>query len=169
MSSFETFVSALRAGVLTTMVAATSWAPLAHAADPEALQPEEAFASPGSPRAPARVGAHGVAFEYGRSDTLISAAAGDTRLVFVTQPLSRSVAVLDRFTGHQVGQLPAPPAGWLLPFSVRVPRDGHVVVLDSGGFPSPTTPSIPRVYDYDVAYNPLTHRFKASLTRAVRP
>jgi len=124
-------------------------------------QPGEmpARSTPGS-----HAGPRSIAFAYGRSDVPISAAAGDTRLVFVTQPLTRSVAVLDRFTGQQVGQLPAPPAGWLLPFSLRVPRNGHVVVLDSGGFPSPTTP---RVYDYDFSYNAHTRQFTATLTRTV--
>jgi len=127
-------------------------------------QPGEmpARGAPGS-----QLGPRGIAFEYGRSDVPISAAAGDTRLVFVTQPLTRSVAVLDRFTGRQVGQLPAPPAGWLLPFSLRVPRNGHVVVLDSGGFPSPTAPSVPRVHDYDFSYNARTQQFTATLTRTV--
>ena len=36
---------------------------------------------------------------------LISAAAGDTNLVFVTEPLNQQIAVLDRFTGTEVGQV----------------------------------------------------------------
>ncbi|MFG6486522.1 hypothetical protein ACG04R_07570 [Roseateles sp. BYS78W] len=136
------------------------------AADLEALQADSAIpmrAEPGvvvSPR--------GLAYAYARRDTLTSAAAGDSRLVFVAQPLTASVAVLDRFTGQQLGQLPAPPGGWLLPFSLRVPREGHVVVLDSGGFPSPTAPSVPRVYDYNVFYNPHTLQLRATLERVVR-
>jgi len=113
-------------------------------------------------------GPRGLAHSYARRDTLVTAAAGDSRLVFVTQPLSASVAVLDRFTGQQLGQLPPPPGGWLLPFSLRVPRDGHVVVLDSGGLPSPTAPAVPRVYDYSVFYNPHTLQLHATLTRIVR-
>jgi len=167
MISFERCVSGLRLAWLAITVAAVAWAPIAHAADPQRPQPAAAPAGPGAAGVVGTIGPHGVAFEYGRSDVPISAAAGDTRLVFVTQPLTRSVAVLDRFSGQQVAQLPAPPAGWLLPFSVRVPRNGHVVVLDSGGFPSPTTPSVPRVYDYDFAYNPLTRHFSATLTRTV--
>jgi hypothetical protein len=41
-------------------------------------------------------------------------------------------------------------------------------VLDSGGFPSPTSLAIPRVYDYHYQYNPSKRRFSASLKRAVR-
>lgn len=114
------------------------------------------------------IGPRGQALAYARRDTLVSAAAGDSRLVFVTQPLAASVAVLDRFTGRQLGELPPPPGGWLLPFSLRVPGEGHVVVLDSGGFPSPTAPSVPRVYDYRVFYNPHTLQLHATLERIVR-
>jgi len=142
---------------VTLCLSAGAWA--------DTIGPAGEVPARGAPHSQA--GPRGIAFEYGRSDVPISAAAGDTRLVFVTQPLTRSVAVLDRFTGQQVGQLPAPPAGWLLPFSLRVPRNGHVVVLDSGGLPNPTTPSIPRVYDYDFAYNPHTRQFTATLTRTV--
>ena len=131
--------------------------------DPEALQAQAA-----QPERGVAIGPHGLAHAYARRDTLTSAAAGDSRLVFVAQPLTASVAVLDRFTGRQLGELPAPPGGWLLPFSLRVPHEGHVVVLDSGGFPSPTAPSVPRVYDYRVFYNPHTLRLHATLERVVR-
>lgn len=114
------------------------------------------------------VGRGGIAYDFAHSDTLTSVAAGDSRFVFVTQPLGQSVAILDRFSGRQVGQLPAPPDGWLLPFSIRVPREGHVVVLDSGGFPNPAVPSVARVYDYDVRVDPVTRRIDARLTRTVR-
>lgn len=140
----------------------------AHAADIE--RPRALDEAPSSVPEPLRVvvGRGGVAYDYAHSDTLTSAAAGDSRLVFVTQPLGPSVAVFDRFSGRQVAQLPAPPGGWLLPFSIRVPREGHVVVLDSGGFPSPTVPSVARVYDYDVHYDAIGRRFGATLTRTVR-
>lgn len=132
----------------------------------EALQAQAASAPRPEPGVVA--GPRGLAYAYARRGTLVSAAAGDSRLVFVTQPLTASVAVLDRFTGQQLGQLPPPPGGWLLPFSLRVPRDGHVVVLDSGGFPSPTSPAVPRIYDYSVFYNPHTLQLHATLTRIVR-
>ena len=108
-----------------------------------------------------------VAFEYADRSHLATAAAGDTNLVFVAEPLNQRIAVLDRFTGSEVGQVPAPPGGFLLPFSIRVPSPGRLVVLDSGGFPNPNVPSIARVYDYNYAWDPLTPCFSASLTRAV--
>jgi len=101
------------------------------------------------------VNSSAVAFEYADRSHLITAAAGDTTLVFVTEPLNQQIAVLDRFTGTEVGQVSAPLGGFLLPFSIRVPRPGRLVVLDSGGFPNPKVPSIARVYDYDYQWNPL--------------
>src|ERR1700730_9108596 len=113
------------------------------------------------------VNSSAVAFEYADRSHLISAAAGDTNLVFVTEPLNQQIAVLDRFTGTEVGQVPAPLGGFLLPFSIRVPRPGRLVVLDPGGFPNPAVPSIARVYDYDYQWNPFTHAFIATLARTV--
>src|SRR3954468_10853029 len=93
----------------------------------------------------------------GRVDTfttrnaLTHGIAGDERYVFVTEPGigvaphgARAVA-LARRTGNEVAALPAPEGGFKLPFTLRVPRSGHLVVLDSGGFP-PVGP--PVVYDY---------------------
>jgi hypothetical protein len=113
------------------------------------------------------VNSSAVAFEYADRSHLITAAAGDTNLVFVAEPLNQQIAVLDRFTGLEVAKVPTPPGGFLLPFSIRVPSPGHLVVLDSGGFPNPNVPSIARVYDYDYELDPLTHCFSAALTRTV--
>ena len=70
--------------------------------------------------------------------------------------------VLDRFSGRQIATLPAPPSGFMLPFTLRAPTPGHLVVLDSGGFP-PQGP--PVVYDY--AYADVRGQFVAKLTRTV--
>jgi hypothetical protein len=94
--------------------------------------------------------------------------AGDERYVFTTEPgigvatNGARVVVLDRFSGKEVATLPPPPAGFKLPFTLRVPRTGHLVVLDSGGFP-PVGP--PVVYDY--SYTSDRHAFKAKLKRTV--
>lgn len=111
---------------------------------------------------------NGAAFEFAERDALPHGVAGDERFVFVAEPLHGRVAVLDRVTGRELGVVPPPAGGFLLPFTVRVPRTGRLVVLDSGGFPSPTVPSIPRVYDYD--YAPVRGRAapEARLVRSVR-
>jgi hypothetical protein len=88
--------------------------------------------------------------------------------VFVTEPLHGHVAVHDRFTGRDLGLVPAPADGFLLPFTLRVVREGRLVVLDAGGFPNPGTLTIPRVYDYDYAWDHAAHRVNFTLVRAVR-
>ena len=84
-------------------------------------------------------------------DALIHGIAGDDDYVFVTEPgigVSTDgprVVVLDRDSGREKAVLPAPPGGFKLPFTLRSPEEGKLVVLDAGGFP-PQGP--PVVYDY---------------------
>jgi hypothetical protein len=104
---------------------------------------------------------------FAESDLLPHGIAGDQRVVFVTQPLHGRVVVLDRASGEEVGRLPAPPGGFLLPFELRLPHPGRLVVLDSGGFPTPTALAIPRVYDYHYRYHPAKRIFDATLRRTV--
>ena len=112
------------------------------------------------------VGPHGIAYDYFKSGDVPHGVAGDEDYLFVTQPLSNRVAVVDRITGRELTVLPPPPGGWLLPFSVRVTRSGKLVVLDAGGFPSPTVPSVARLYEYD--YRQTRRRaFEATLTRTI--
>lgn len=99
--------------------------------------------------------------------SLIHGIAGDERLVFVTEPgigvgTTPRVVALDRFTGREVAALPAPPGGFKLPFTLRVPESGHLVVLDSGSFPPPAASTV-----YDYRYR-VDHRgFRAELVRTV--
>src|SRR5262249_6673291 len=92
--------------------------------------------------------------------------AGDELFIFVAQPLAGKVTVLNRFTGAEVGEIPPPPGGFKLPFTLRAPESGKLVILDSGGFPSPTTPAIPVVYDYSYTGSLLNQSFHAQMTRA---
>ncbi len=101
-------------------------------------------------------------------DALIHGIAGDDDYVFVTEPGigvatdGPRVVVLDRDTGRQKAVIPAPPGGFKLPFTLRSPKDGKLVVLDAGGFP-PQGP--PVVYDY--SYSDKKGKFSARLTRTV--
>ena len=70
--------------------------------------------------------------------------------------------MLDRYTGREVASFPPPPGGFGLPFTLSVPKSGHLVVLDAGGFP-PQGPPI--VYDY--RYRTDRRGFRAELARTV--
>jgi hypothetical protein len=100
--------------------------------------------------------------------SLMHGIAGDRTLVFATEPgigpsaAGARVVVLDRFTGREVAVLPPPPGGFTLPFTLRVPSPGHLVVLDDAGFP-PQGP--PTVYDY--AYRTDRQGFHAAVSRTV--
>ncbi|HEV8551209.1 MAG TPA: hypothetical protein VGQ57_19310, partial [Polyangiaceae bacterium] len=111
------------------------------------------------------VGKHAAAYDYAHRSELITAAAGDTDVVFVAEPVARRVVALDRVTGLELGDVPPPPDGWLLPFALRVPANGKLVVLDPGGLPSPNGPIVPRVYDIDFRLR--HHRLETTLKRAV--
>lgn len=113
------------------------------------------------------VGPRGIAYDWYPSLHVPHGVAGDEQLVFVAQPLSGRVAVVDRFSGAEVGVLPAPAAGWLLPFALRVPSSGRLVVLDAGGFPNPYVPSIPRLYEFDYRRDCRTRTFEATLVRTI--
>src|SRR5262245_33777394 len=70
------------------------------------------------------VSAKAIGYDYAHHDDLITAAAGDDELVFVAETLAGRVVVRDRVTGAELGEVPPPPDGWLLPFALRVPRSG---------------------------------------------
>jgi hypothetical protein len=100
-------------------------------------------------------------------DSLIHGIAGDERLVFVTEPglgvgTTPRVVALDRFTGREIAALPAPAGGFKLPFTLRVPEPGHLVVLDSGAFPPPAAATV-----YDYRYRSDHRGFRAELVRTV--
>ena len=121
--------------------------------------------------APAAAQANGldVTRALAQRDSLIHGIAGDGRYVFVTEPgmgvstAGPRVVALDRFTGREVAALPAPAGGFGLPFTLRVPESGHLVVLDAGSFP-PQGP--PKVYDYRYRGD-WRGGFKAELVRTV--
>ena len=112
--------------------------------------------------------AHGTGFAtvLAKRASLTHGIAGDQRYVFTTEPgigpstAGARVVVLDRFTGREVATLPPPAGGFKLPFTLRVPSPGHLVVLDNAGFPPQGTP---KVYDY--SYRTDWHGFHAAVTR----
>lgn len=111
---------------------------------------------------------HAIATELFGRDHLIHGIAGDSRLVFVTEPLYGRVAVHDRYTGQEIALVPPPSDGWILPFAMRIVDEGRLVVLDAGGFPNPGVLSIPRVYDYDYVFDRSSRTLTMSLVRTVK-
>jgi hypothetical protein len=108
-----------------------------------------------------------IAYDFHPSQHVPHGVAGDDKFVFVTQPLSGRVAVVNRLTGREISTLPPPPLGWQLPFSLRITPSGRLAVLDSGGFPNPFFPSIARIYEYDYSFNRRTRQFQATLVRTI--
>jgi hypothetical protein len=107
-------------------------------------------------------------FDYANLNVPIAGVAGGNAVVFVGEPLNGSVAVLSRFTGKQIAQLPPPPNGFVLPFIMHSLGDGHLAVLDAGGLPQPQpfVPANPAIYEYKYSFSPL-HEFSAALVRTI--
>ncbi len=111
----------------------------------------------------------GISWSWAERAQLTHGIAAAEDLVFITEPLAGRVVALDRVTGREVGEV-TPPAGegFLLPFTLRVSREGRLVVLDAGGFPNPFIPAIPRVYDVDFTWNRATRTLSTRIVRTVR-
>lgn len=108
-----------------------------------------------------------IAYDYFNSPHVPHGIAGDQQFVFVTQPLSGRVSVVDRLLGREIATLAPPPGGWLLPFAMRITDGGRLAVLDAGGFPDPNVPSVARIYEYEFGRNRRTLKFEATLKRTV--
>lgn len=101
-------------------------------------------------------------------ETLPAGVAGDERLVFVGMPLEGRVVALSRVSGRQIGELPLPETGFVLPFMLHIVGPGRLGVLDAGGLPSPSpfVPANPTIYEYAYSFDG-RDGFSAQLTRTV--
>jgi len=93
--------------------------------------------------------------------------AGDLFLVFTTEPLAGNVIAFNRYLGTEKLHIPAPPGGFSLPFQVKTPYPGRLVVLDSGGFPDPSGFATPKIYDYDYFWSYPSNSWVFNLVRTV--
>lgn len=132
------------------------------------LLPSLGLAQGGPPAVPAAGVQHFISFDYSNINVPIAGVAGGNTVVFVGKPLNGSVAVLSRFSGKQIAQLPPPPNGFVLPFIMHSLGDGHLAVLDAGGLPQPQpfVPANPVIYEYTYSFTPL-QGFSASLVRII--
>lgn len=108
-----------------------------------------------------------IAYDFARLDHLPHGVAGDERFVFTAEPLNGRVVALDRFTGREVGVIPPPARGWLLPFAMHLTPEGTLVVLDPGGFPAPGVLTEPELHEYAYAWNRRERRLDATLVRTI--
>lgn len=94
--------------------------------------------------------------------------AAGSDVVFVGSPLEGRVLVLSAKTAKQVGELPLPPNGFVLPFIMHSIGENRVAVLDAGGLPAPEpfTPANPSIYEYEYSFSQQSG-FSATLVRSV--
>ncbi|MDP9148776.1 MAG: hypothetical protein M3O36_02365 [Myxococcota bacterium] len=96
------------------------------------------------------VSEHSIAYDFAHLSAIPAGVAGGARVVFVGSPLEGRVLALSRFTGRNIGALPAPPGGFILPFILHSLGEGRLAVLDAGGLPQPIpfVPANPTIYEY---------------------
>jgi len=133
-----------------------------------ALLPNQGWPQVGNPTPLAKRAQRFLSFNYADINNVIAGVAGGNLVVFVGEPLNGSVVVLSRVTGQQIGQLPPPPNGFVLPFIMHSLGTNRVAVLDAGGLPQPQpfVPANPNIYEYAYSFSP-EHGFSASLVRTV--
>jgi hypothetical protein len=92
--------------------------------------------------------------------------AADTNVLFVGDPLDGQVIAYSRGTKQQIGTLPQPPSGFVLPFIMHSLGHGVLGVLDAGGLPQPKPfqPVHPIIYTYTYTFTSAAG-FAASLAR----
>ena len=107
-----------------------------------------------------------LAFPIASSENLPAGIAGDNLVLFVGVPLEGRVAAISRVGNLSLGELPAPPEGFVLPFMMHQIGPRRVAVLDAGGLPSPRpfVPATPHIYEYSYG---LEGGFHARLERTI--
>jgi hypothetical protein len=130
-------------------------------------EPELAQAAEAEEALSIEISRRAIAYDYAHRTNLPHGVTGDERFVFTAEPLNGRVVALDRITGREVGDIPAPPRGWLLPFALHVTPEGTLVVLDPGGFPAPGVLVQPELHEYEYRWDRRTRRIVATLVRTI--
>jgi hypothetical protein len=109
-----------------------------------------------------------ISFDFAQLNWLPAGVAGGKSVVFIGSPLEGKVKALSRFGAKELGELPPPSGGFVLPLIIQYIGPGRVSVLDAGGFPSPIpyVPASPRIYDYEYSFD-LQSGFSAKLVRTI--
>jgi hypothetical protein len=113
-------------------------------------------------------GPHSISNDFLDINFLPAGIAADKRVVFVGDPLEGRVIAFSRLTGKQIGELPQPPGGFVLPFIMHSLGDGRVGILDAGGLPQPKPLVLahPLISEYTFTYD-ASAGFSATLARFV--
>jgi hypothetical protein len=114
------------------------------------------------------VSPHAVSFEFSDVSFLPAGVAAGERVMFIGDPLDGRVFAYSRFTGKQIGELPQPPGGFVVPFIMHELGEGRVGILAAGGVPQikPFVPANPVIYEYTYDGDS-TSDFTANLDRLV--
>jgi hypothetical protein len=112
--------------------------------------------------------AHSISNDFLDINFLPAGIAADKKVVFVGDPLEGRVIAFSRLTGKQIGELPQPPGGFVLPFIMHSLGDGRVGILDAGGLPQPKPLVLahPLFSEYTFTYD-ANAGFSATLARFV--
>ncbi|HEX3593733.1 MAG TPA: hypothetical protein VHU80_01490 [Polyangiaceae bacterium] len=114
------------------------------------------------------VGPRSIAYDFAEVTYLPAGVAAGRDVVFIGDPLESRVIAYSRYTGKELGELPQPPGGFVIPFIMHSTGENQVTVLGAGGLPEPKpfVPAHPFLYEYRYDLKPHTG-FTASLTRFV--
>jgi hypothetical protein len=114
------------------------------------------------------VGPRSISFDFTEVTYLPAGVAAGRDVVFVGDPLESRVIAYSRYTGKEIGELPQPPGGFVIPFIMHATGENSVTVLGAGGLPQPKpfVPAHPLIYQYSYDLSPRAG-FTASLSRFV--
>jgi hypothetical protein len=109
-----------------------------------------------------------LSFEFSSVTYLPAGIAAGQKLYFVGDPLDGRVFAYSRITNQQVGELPQPPGGFVVPFILHELGEGRVGVMGAGGIPQikPFVPANPVIYEYTYSFDPVSG-FSTNLARLV--
>ncbi|HEX4339817.1 MAG TPA: hypothetical protein VH062_28115 [Polyangiaceae bacterium] len=121
-----------------------------------------------STKPPVAVGPRSISYDFTEVTYLPAGVAAGRDVVFVGDPLESRVVAYSRYTGKEIGELPQPPGGFVIPFIMHTTGENQVTVLGAGGLPQPKpfVPAHPFLYEYTYNLSPKTG-LSASLTRFV--
>jgi hypothetical protein len=114
------------------------------------------------------VNSKSISFEYTSVDYLPAGVAAGRDAVFIGDPLEGRVFAYSRYTGKQIGELPPPPGGFIIPFIMHATGPDKVTVLGAGGLPQPVpfVPAHPQLHTFTYSVTP-AHGFSAQLTNFI--